>query len=156
MGGHLKYAVRRGVYDGLSRAHMLVPQLLDNGRAGGYAIPQGPPADFGLKRLHDPGWEPVGIGLERLLHDHPRHFPMAAGGILGVGLFHGSPICPLDLSPIGWQAMDALDLGKPHGIHVRYVQMASLPANIANGIGPSIAKIRRIRQAANARAIQYH
>ena len=54
------------------------------------------------------------------------------------------------------QAMDALDLGKPHGIHVRYVQMASLPANIANGIGPSIAKIRRIRQAANARAIQYH
>ena len=156
MGRHLKNAVRRGVYDGLPRAHMLVPQLLDDGRAGGHAIPQGAPADLGFKGLHDPRREPLWIGLEGLLHNHPRHFPMAAGGILGMGFFHGPSVRPMDRACMGRQAMDALDPGKPHGVHVGQVQMAPLPTNIANGVGPRIPEVRRIRQAADTRAVQHH
>ena len=49
MRGNLEYAVRRSIDDRFSGAHMFIPKLLNDDRAGSDAVPQSSPADFSFK-----------------------------------------------------------------------------------------------------------
>ena len=152
MRGDLKHAVGGGVHDGIPRAHVLLPQFIQNRRARGGLVAQRLCADGFLKCADNLLREAVGIGGKRSVQRHPRHFPMAGGGILALGLFRRAAkraaAVFLRFQPQAGQMPQAQRL------HVGNIQGA-IGGDMPQGVSPGIAESGGIGQRPCAHAVQY-
>ena len=85
--GDLHEAVRRKIDDGISGAHMLIAQHLDDLRAGGGIVSDDLGADPGLQLADDPVREMLSEHPEGFFHHETGNLEMPIGGVFCVGLF---------------------------------------------------------------------
>ena len=84
---YLKHAVRRGVDDVFSGAHMLFTVIAYDFRARIGTVAEHAAPHGGRKGLQQRGREAVGKSRERARGHQPRQFPMAGGRVLAGGFF---------------------------------------------------------------------
>lgn len=81
----LKNAVARRVDDRIAGALMLLPEFLDDFRAGGGLVANGFAANGALEFLDQVAWETVFVYGKGLIKPDTAHFPVASGRVLAGG-----------------------------------------------------------------------
>ena len=150
--GDLEHTVTGGIHNGVAGADVLLAQLIQNGGTAGGSVAQRLGADGSLKGIHHFRRKAFRIQWKGLFQLNAHQFPVAGGGILASGGFHGAAIHASAFG--GHRIAHAINAAKAHGLHPR--QAGSLLfINMAKGIGTRVAIGSRVRQSASAHAVQY-
>src|SRR5436309_11524729 len=80
--GDLEDAIRRGVEDGATGAHVLIAQFFDDFGAGRWLVAQHFAPDELLKLRYNVGREAMRVGRKRFAQHDAGHFPVAGGTVL--------------------------------------------------------------------------
>ena len=152
--GNLQHAVCRRVDDEGTRFLLLTAVIVNDLRAGIRLVADNLAAECLLELCNDFRREAVRIRRHRALRDNAGDFPMARRRILAAREFaqagkgtnrilHGGP------------AADAIDVEKADLLHVRRIVFRR-SGNRLQRIADIIAKIRSIRLAADAEAVEHN
>ena len=150
--GNLEYAVRGGVYNKLSRPHVLVTVVADNVRAGVGKVAQRAPARSFLECGNNLGGEAVRICRKGTLGDNSHKLPVTDGGVLTHALFlhacHGRGgifhLC---------NRINAVNVADAHGGKVGYVKYAGC-GNAGKGVCPLVAEKMCVRLCPDSKGIE--
>ena len=146
---NLEHRIGGGVDDGKPGAHVLLTQLIEDDGSRGGLIAQCLPADAPLVFGDHVRRKTVRIGAERILHDQPHHLPMTRGRIFPRAELGHAPERALRRLVGGRlgkrvQESEASEVGKSGMLIAQHV---------SQGVRSLVAKIRRIRQRADAEGV---
>ena len=149
----LEDAVGGGVDDQLAGAQVLLPQLVEDRRAGGGLVAQRAAADRLLEGIQKRAREPVRERRERAPELHAGDLPVPGGRVLsGRNLpelaiaARGHTICAAEADPV--------DMGKPQLHQMGNMRMARAD-DVTQRVRSGVAICGGIRQRADAHAVQH-
>ena len=152
MRGNLKHAVARRVHDRFPSTNVFFAELLDDFRSRRRFVSDGLSADQFLELFDQLAWKSVLVNGEGLIQPDSGHFPMA-----GCRIFSWRPRCSFPVRTerncrrrLEFQRRD-IRQSKPHQI---WNLQGPRFRDVSEGISSHVAIIRRIRQFADAHAIQ--
>jgi hypothetical protein len=152
----LKDRISGRIDDRVSRSKMFITPFIDDDRTGSRYVSQNPFASGFIKEpLDDRGWKPVGIKRERSFGNESSNFPMSRGAVLALGALGHLSETPLNRVP--WiKSLDWSDAAKAQSFKMGKTKTAKHPRDVPDGVGSLVAIERRIRELADADAIEHH